>query len=111
MVNILTITRLQEICWYSKYLRYLLYSDIISIFRRDSSKMNIPHRILTPDEDKTFSKTLESDSSTEFVTAQNSLADVSTAYVQYFTSVCIINPIWVLDSTFSSWDSSKFSNF
>lgn len=40
--------------------------------------MNIPHRILTPDEDKTFSKTLESDSSTEFVTAQNSLADVST---------------------------------
>lgn len=45
--------------------------------------MNIPHRILTPDEDKTFSKTLESDSSTEFVTAQNSLADVSTVYVQY----------------------------
>ncbi|CAG2242444.1 Ras-specific guanine nucleotide-releasing factor RalGPS2,Ras-specific guanine nucleotide-releasing factor RalGPS1 [Mytilus edulis] len=38
--------------------------------------MNIPHRILTPDEDKTFSKTLESDSSTEFVTAHNSLADV-----------------------------------
>lgn len=39
--------------------------------------MNIPHRILTPDDDKSFSKTLESDSSTEFVTAQNSLADVS----------------------------------
>ncbi|XP_063424198.1 ras-specific guanine nucleotide-releasing factor RalGPS2-like isoform X2 [Mytilus trossulus] len=50
-------------------------SDSFYPLRRDSSKMNIPHRILTPDEDKTFSKTLESDSSTEFVTAHNSLAD------------------------------------
>ena len=70
--------------------------------------MNIPHRILTPDEDNTFSKTLESDSSTEFVTAQNSLADVSTAYVQYFTLVCSVNS---MGPGLVSWDSSKFSNF
>jgi len=40
--------------------------------------MNIPHRILTPDDpDKVFTKPLESDSSSEFVTPQSSFADVS----------------------------------
>ena len=42
--------------------------------------MSIPHRILTPDDpNKPFSKALmESDSSEDYVTAQSSMADVST---------------------------------
>ena len=40
--------------------------------------MNIPHRILTPeDHNKTITKTLESDSSGDYNTPQSSFADVS----------------------------------
>ncbi|XP_021371165.1 ras-specific guanine nucleotide-releasing factor RalGPS1-like isoform X2 [Mizuhopecten yessoensis] len=52
-------------------------SDSFYSVRWDSSKMNIPHRILTPDDpdSKSLGKPLESDSSCEFVTPQSSFAD------------------------------------
>lgn len=44
--------------------------------RGESAKMNIPHRILTPeDHNKTITKTLESDSSGDYNTPQSSFAD------------------------------------
>lgn len=52
--------------------------------------MNIPHRILTPDDPPKLGggKLLESDSSSEFVTAQSSMADVSTCVLYLLSSSC-----------------------
>ncbi|KAL5011669.1 hypothetical protein ScPMuIL_010220 [Solemya velum] len=51
-------------------------SGSFCLTRRESGKMNIPHRILTPDDpDKGHIKTLESDSSGDYATAQSSFAD------------------------------------
>lgn len=65
---------------YVKFMvEYYIFIFYILYFRGDSS-MNIPHRILTPDDgemDHVFTtKGLESDSSPEFITPQSSLTDV-----------------------------------
>ncbi|KAJ8299930.1 hypothetical protein KUTeg_021449, partial [Tegillarca granosa] len=64
---------------HERFLRRL--SDSFCSVRGDSSKMNIPHRILTPDDGETdqvfAAKGMESDSSPEFVTPQSSLTDAA----------------------------------